>query len=416
MFKLSEKNYFIISLLFFLILSSQSFAQKFGFHINNDRKSVTIPFEEYNNLVVIPVTINNTFTVKFIVDTGVQNAILTEKVLADLLKLEYKRKISISGPGLADSVTALISNNIKLSIPGGIVANNRSLLVLEEDYLQLKKQMGVEIYGIIGYELFSQFVVEFNYDKKEITFHNPETYKSKKRFRQLPLSIERTKPYIQTQLGLEQSDQYNNVKLMIDSGASHGLLLDPEEDELISIPDKFITAGLGKGLGGDIRGKVGRVQEIKLSDFTFKKVIASFPDPGVYNKNIKRGARSGTIGGELLSRLNPIYDYFNNTIYLRKSKNYRKSFDFDMSGLQISAVGPNLSLITIDDVMKDSPADRAGIKKGDIIKKLNGTPSGYLELSQVFTLLRKKDNLKIRLKIVRNGTLLKKCFRLKRLI
>lgn len=399
-----------------LLPAKESRGQTFGFKLPPGVKRVTLPFKEYNNLIVIPVTINRTLTLDFIVDTGVQNAILTEKLFADLLRLKYQRKISIAGPGLIDSVTAFISNNIRLGLPDGIEASRSSLLVLEDDYLQLKNNMGAEVYGIIGYELFSRFVVEVNYDQHEITFHNPRYYKKKRYLKKIPITVEKTKPYINTKIEYMDGSRPDSIKLMVDTGASHALLLDPEDDESIIVPKKTILTDLGKGLGGSIDGKMGRVEKYYFGQYVFEDVLASFPDPGVYNKNIKRGSRSGTIGGDILGRINPIFDYQNEFIYYHKGKRFKKHFAYDMSGMQITAFGPKLQLAVIESVREDSPAYEAGIRKGDIIKRINGDNVKNVSLSHIFSTLRKKEGAKIRLKIVRNGVEMKKYFRLRRLI
>ena len=244
------------------LVASELRAQKVGFSLPPKTKSVVIPFEKYNNLIVIPLTINHTVTLKFILDTGVQNAILTEKVFTDLMRLEYQRKISISGPGIVDSVDAYIVNDVVFSLPGGVLALNRSLLVLEQDYLNLKGQLGAEVYGIIGHEIFSMFVTEINYDKNELILHDPTRYKPRKRFEKIPIDIIGTKPYISSYI--ESGSRLNNTNLMIDTGASHALLLDPESDTSIKIPEKTIYTNLGKGLGGDIHGLMGRIENFKL--------------------------------------------------------------------------------------------------------------------------------------------------------
>ena len=412
-----QHRFLVFFLFSFLILCrSESQAQRFGFVMPPNQKRVVIPFTEYNNLVVIPVTVNKSLTMDFIVDTGVQNAILTEKIFGDLLQLNYQRKITIAGPGLIDSVTAFIAGNIVLDLPGGVTASNRSFLVLETDYLQLKNNMGAEIYGIIGYELFSRFVVEINYDQKNLILHNPRYFKKRKYMHAIPLDVHKTKPYITTTIGYEGQPSLDSIKLMVDSGASHGLLLDPDEDKSILLPPKTIKTNLGKGLGGNIDGKLGRIKEFNFEKLTFKDVIASFPDPGIYNKNMKRGSRSGTLGGELLGRINPVFDYMNGYIYFYKGRRYKKPFKYDMSGMSVSAYGPSLELAIIDNVRAGSPADKAGVKNGDIIKKINGEAVENLSLTKIFSLLRRKEGYRIKMKIVRNGIELKKCFRLKELI
>ncbi len=109
-------------------------------------------------------------------------------------------------------------------------------------------------------------------------------------------------------------------------------------------------------------------------------------------------------------------DYINGYIYYYKGKRYKHEFVYDMSGMQVTAYGPNLKLAVINAVREDSPAYEAGIRSGDIIKKFNGDNIQNILLSKVYTALRRKEGAKIKMKIVRNGVELKKCFRLRRLI
>lgn len=50
-------------------------AQNLGFTIADGRQRVDIPIEVVNNLIVVPVILNETLPLKFIVDTGVRTAI-----------------------------------------------------------------------------------------------------------------------------------------------------------------------------------------------------------------------------------------------------------------------------------------------------------------------------------------------------
>src|SRR5215467_2675043 len=99
-------------LILFLMLSLQGFGQQLGFSLNNNATKVTIPIEIHNNLVVVPVVLNNQLPLKFIVDTGVRTAILTEKIYSDILHLAYSKKFTISGPGGDNIVNAYIANNV----------------------------------------------------------------------------------------------------------------------------------------------------------------------------------------------------------------------------------------------------------------------------------------------------------------
>ena len=60
-------------------------AMPLGFVIPDGYDKVTIPFEVYNNLIVIDVLLNRSLPLKFVLDTGVRSTVLTEKTLTDLL-------------------------------------------------------------------------------------------------------------------------------------------------------------------------------------------------------------------------------------------------------------------------------------------------------------------------------------------
>lgn len=407
------RSYLII--LFLTLLARPSMSQQIGFDFPPGVHKAIIPFERYNNLMVIPITINHSLTLKFIFDTGVQYPILTEKMFGDYLGLDYTRNITIQGPGKADSIKAKVAQHISLSLPGGIESGvNQALLVLEEDYLQLRNNLGTDVFGVIGYDIFSRFVVEINYDENYLVLHEPKKFRAKRSYKKIPMKVVNTKPYIELQI-MKNEKEGRKMHLMVDTGASHAVLLDnPEDDSLI--PDQNITSVIGRGLGGNIHGYLGRMTSIKMGKFEFDGPIASFPVEGDYGQAIKRGSRNGTIGGELLSRFNVAFDYFSSNLYVRKSKNYHKGFEHDMSGMNIAAHGANLNRLKVNAIRENSPAFNAGIREGDLIESINGYSLESLKFSDFSSLLRNKPGKKIVVKYVRNGEVQKTSFKLERYI
>src|ERR1041384_2049185 len=118
-----------ICVFFLLFFSFAASAQNLGFTLPPGQNKVTIPIEINNNLVVVPVVLNEALPLKFIIDTGVRTAILTQKTFADILNLPYTRKYTIAGPGATKAVEAYITTNVTLRLPG-VVGRGHALLVL----------------------------------------------------------------------------------------------------------------------------------------------------------------------------------------------------------------------------------------------------------------------------------------------
>jgi len=387
-------------------------SQPLGFSLAEGRTKVTIPIEIHNNLIVIPVIINDALPLKFILDTGVRTAILTQKAFSDILNLPYSRKYSISAPGVNKTVDAYVTNNVSLQLPG-VIGRGHALLVLGEDYLELRNYLGTEVHGILGYELFSRFIVEIDYEQRQLTLMMPERLKKKRSYVTIPITIEDTKPYLKTTIELSDGVSLN-AKLLVDSGASHGLMLEPSSDQRIHVPDSTVSSVIGRGLGGEITGKIGRIHSLHLGNYKLDNALANFPDPNSYFDSLKTGMakRNGAIGGEVLSRFTVIFNFPQEEIYIKKNHSFKKTFHFNLSGIYVKAKGARLNVFEINQVRKQSAADKAGLLPGDIIVAINGIPANTLELNHVIGYFNSKPGKKLRLVLERNGQRIKREFRL----
>jgi hypothetical protein len=403
----------ILLVFFLLTISISSQCQQLGFSLSGGRKSVRIPFETNNNLIVIPVVLNGMLPLKFILDTGVRTSILTDKGFSDILNLSYSRKYSLTGPGGEKVVDAFVTNNVSLDLPG-IHGEGHAMLVLAEDYLQLKNYLGNEVHGILGYELFSRFIIKVDYEKRILTIMQPAKFKPGKGYQKIPIRVEDTKPYIMADV--TQSDGSKiTARLLMDSGASHALMLESTTDNRIRVPDNFLSSQIGRGLGGAINGKIGRIKLLSIGSFDIYNPIATYPDPNSYVDSLKMGSvpRNGSIGGEVLSRFTVIFDFPNEQVYLKRNLDFRKSFHFNLSGLTVKAVGPFLNAFEIVDVRKESVSDKVGLKPGDMIMHINGLSSSTMKLNEVNGYFNFKPGKHVSIEVLRQGRLLRKEFKLK---
>ena len=168
----------------------------------------------------------------------------------------------------------------------GVSGKGHAMLVLAEDYLELRNYLGTDVHGILGYELFSRFIIEIDYQKKLLTLMTPERFRKRAKFQVIPMVIEDTKPYIIVPLVLQDGTAID-AKLLVDSGASHGLMLETTSDPQNKGSGTNGKQSLGRGLGGEIFGKVGRIKSLKIGTNTLENVVANFPDPNSYIDSLK---------------------------------------------------------------------------------------------------------------------------------
>ena len=401
------------ALLFSCFLPQLLIAQTLGFSLSDGKSRVQIPIEIQNNLAIVPVILNNQVPLRFILDTGVRTTILTEKTYSDILHLVYSRKYSIAGPGGEKVIDAYVTNNVTLDLPG-VHGEGHAMLVLEKDYLELRNYLGTEVHGILGYEVFSRFIVEIDYIKKVLILQLPEQFKAPRNFQELPIAVQDTKPYVYTEIEINDSTRLK-AKLLMDTGASHGLILEPDSDSKITVPEKHINSIIGRGLGGVITGKIGRIKSLEIGKYKITHVLANFPDANSYNDTLKTSRhvfRNGALGGEILSRFDVIYNFPGEKVYFKKNSAFKKEFYFNLSGLTIKARGARLRKYEITDVRKNSTAEKADIKVGDVLLYVNGTSVDEFNLNQVNGFLNSKPGRRISFEIERNGVRIKRVFKL----
>lgn len=390
------------------LLSLNGKAQTLGFSLAEGRKRVDIPIQIHNNLIVVPVLLNGMLPLRFIVDTGVRTAILTEKTYTDILNLSYSRKYAVAGPGGENIIEAYITNGVDLQLPG-VDGHGHALLVLGEDYLELRNFLGTDVHGVLGYELFSRFIVKINYKDKIMTLMTPEKLRIGRKYETIPLIIEDTKPYLMADV-TQVNGEKKKLKLLVDSGASHSMLIDPASDSTLDVPKNSVSCTVGRGLGGEIRGKSGRLSELKLGRFSLKDVLANYPDPNSYVDTLKLGQtfRHGTMGGEILCRFTVIYNFSKEEIYLKKNSDFKRGFYYNLSGLTLRAKGTRLNVFEVTDIRQASSSDRAGLQVGDEIVSVNGVKTSEINLNQLNGYLNLKPGKKITMEVKRNNSVLSK--------
>jgi hypothetical protein len=263
------------------------------------------------------------------------------------------------------------------------------------DYGILSAVYGDRIDGIIGYSFFTRYIVYIDYDSSRIDVYTKGRFKYPKGGYLLRPQIINIP--VQTARVADAADLL--ARFYFDTGAGLCLLLSSDfvTDSSILSSKKTPYLTQAEGLGGKATMKVTTVKEFKFGPYKFKHVptyifddeynVTSYPYLG------------GLIGNDILRRFNIYLNYDHRDIYLVPNSHYHDPFDYSYTGLGIYWTD---GLIRVGDVMKGSPAEKAGFKVDDIIISMNTNFSNNLQAYKNI-LQNIGDKIKV---IVRRGTAL----------
>ncbi|WP_286911777.1 PDZ domain-containing protein [Flavobacterium sp. UBA4197] len=440
----------LIFFLFLLITYPNSIAAQDGFQWKSSKDKIAIPFVFVDNLIIIPVEINNT-RLNMLLDSGSEPSLIFSFPQNDTVQLFNTKKIKISGLGNEEEAEGLLSQRNKMNV-SDYVDTNFEILVILDDNLNFSSRIGIPVNGILGYSFFRNHLVEINYIKKKITLYKNRDVLKKRRlksFTSIPLSIVNGRPYVDVHARLDQKEM--QLKLLFDTGLTDGLWL--FEDDRIKCNDKYFEDVLGEGIGGTIHGKKSRLSEIKTAHFTFKDPLVSYPDTTSYRQLRIIKDRNGSLGGEIIKRFTVMVDYEESRILVKTNNMYEDPFNYNMSGIEIQHNGVewvqesaksqvdkalpmgaiNMNDIVFDNssfkykfilkpvfeiasVRKKSPGEEAGLKAGDKVLKIDKKNVHNLSKQRINELLQSEENKIIKIQVERDGKILDYEIKLRKLL
>ena len=370
-----------------------------GFFLPEKSSQIRIPFTLLNRLIVVEVSVNGNFSMNFILDTGVNVPILIDPAMAQLLGLELHRKFLLQVPGIRDSVVVHASSGNLLRVGKKVVARNMFVVVMDEQDMEFLKILGQDIDGILGYDLFREFVVKINYQRQHLVLYRHEKFKPSRCFTSLPLVIHNGKPMVEITFDYLQKPY--PLQMLVDTGANHILLFNARNTPFVPPSNNSYRAALGYGLGGVIEGRISRFGSIEFAGFSVPDPIISLPDTLSYRIASLSSPRNGSLGNYLLSKFHLVFDYAGETLYLKKNNSFRDAFQHDRSGLQF-IWDEESSRAVVSRVIGDSPAHLAGLCEGDVVSGMNGSNYSSLTLGGIHSMLMGRRKKQIILKIIRD--------------
>lgn len=235
--------------LFFLMLTlvpGKAADPAAGFFLPDSVREMTLKYKTVRDLIILPVTLNDSIHVNLILDTGCRNLILFGKRFRKLFKMSKSKPIEFSGLGSGRAVTGNLSLNNRVSIKE-VLGEQIPVVIVNSNNLFGQYH---NVHGVVGYEIFMKFEIELNPAINTITFRQALKSTPPAGFSHIPLRIVDARPIMQSQVLLE--DKTRLFDLMIDTGSTLGLLLKTTNiSEFRSFQEEKV---LGIGFNGPLSG------------------------------------------------------------------------------------------------------------------------------------------------------------------
>lgn len=432
----------VLSFMIFFLSFFAGRGQSWDF--KGDKKCVVIPIQIVNHIITLPVQLNGE-QLTFILDTGVKETMLFGAV--DSIILNNVSSINFNGLGVSRGIKGLLSlGNILVVGDSALIDRSHDLYVVVDSSINLSKNIGVPIHGILGSNFFQNHVVRIDYVKKRLyAYKSIEGLGNRlRRYTPIKLDLLKDRPFVDVDIQAV-GKQFRKSRMLIDLGNSDPLMLFPTELGDYEVTAPFVYEFLGQGFNGNIYGKRNRIPAVHMGGFSFKRPFVSHPDTSSYNDRRLVERRVGSIGNQIMSRFDVIFNYVDSMMYIRKNKYYSDPFNIDMSGLEIrhagfawvksqvlhrpmdrpSEQGTTINLGTdvtyqiellpsyvIHHVRPDSPADLVGVRAGDVLHKVNGRYVGKMELERIRQKLQTRDHYAVSLEVQRGEDYIRFSFKL----
>ncbi|HTE54115.1 MAG TPA: pepsin/retropepsin-like aspartic protease family protein [Kofleriaceae bacterium] len=340
------------------------------------RHETTVPFDLVNNHIYVRAEVDG-HPVRLLVDTGGAN-ILTPAAAAALgLHSEGAMEARGAGDGSQDlGVTR--ARSLRL----GDVTIARPVFYTI-DLAPLSPVEGLELSGLVGYEVFHRFAVRIDYAARRLTLTDPRHFDPRAVAGEvLPFTWDGQVPVVAGSLdGL--AGQFT-----VDTGSRSSLTVNAGFTATHRLAAKYRAGAqrvTGWGVGGPVRSQPVRLGDLVLGSLHVRHLAGDLFS-GAKGAFADRH-NAGNIGSGLLRRFTVTFDYARTRMILEPNRDFAAADDFDRSGMWINGQAAAYEVV---DVIAGGAAARAGLAPGDRIVALGGQPARFEDLPRARQRLREE--------------------------
>jgi hypothetical protein len=346
-----------------------------------------VPFDLHQGRVFLRVYVDGKGPGDFQLDSAAGNSCVSKR-FGERIQLEAPFRGTVAGAGDGSQFVPL-ARDARFTV-GSLVV--RSSLVPLVDFDDLDLRIGRRTDGLIGVPFLKRYVIALDYGARTMTAYEPGSFEYHGGGTVLPIDFAAGGATAQAVVRVPDQPPLP-MRLLLDAPHPGPLVLTSpfvdRHDLLASarrLTPKLVPTDV-KGVGGRSAQLPGRATALEIGPYVFRSpvVLLSRAAAGT----LASSEIAGLVGSQILRRFRVIFDFPHRRVVLEPGPHLNDAFPHDMSGLTLRAQTLALTAVEVDDVADGSPAAQAGVKKGDLLRAVNGRPGRAPQLPDIRALFER---------------------------
>jgi len=334
-----------------------------------------IPFEYRGHHVWLRASVNGGPPADFIYDTGAGITVI-DSSYATHIGLTSSGNMQAQGGGATGGASFAALDKLRLAAADadGVELHDIKVVVVNVN-AALAPFFWRDCAGIIGFDVIAQFVNRIDFDAHQLVLYDPKSFHYEGKGTSLPMTLAGHTPVV----NIKVDGQYEGGA-RVDVGSDAVLDLHApfvKKNELIARATKSVPVTY-RGIGGTFESHCARMKSVEIGPYKIADPLVGLSTTDV--GSLASEDYAGNLGNGLLDRFVVTLDYEQRKIWLEPGAHYGERSNFSRVGAQFLKYGDE---VRAAQVLAGSPADKAGLREGDVVTAIDGTPVSRIDPDQL---------------------------------